>query len=279
MLDRANEFFISKREFFTLVTAIVAALAILFNNDAPQIAAVRSVMVESLAAVKGNMMWTSRLATSQQELTNLRIRATRLMLENSQLREAYLENHRLRRMLDYRQRVALDFQPARVIFKERESTPNAVIIDRGARDGLRLNMPVVTPDGLAGKIFKIDEHTSSVQLMLDHNFGVSARTQRSRVLGIVTWSATKGLELTGVSRNSDVIKGDLVVTSDYSALFPPGIRIGIVQKTSIEPTTLFMSIALDPAVDFSRLEEVFVVTTPDSVFKSELARNSSRGDQ
>jgi len=68
LLDRANEFFISKREFFTLVTAIVAALAILFNNDAPQIAAVRSVMVESLAAVKGNMMWTSRLATSQQEL-------------------------------------------------------------------------------------------------------------------------------------------------------------------------------------------------------------------
>jgi rod shape-determining protein MreC len=119
-------------------------------------------------------------------------------------------------------------------------------------------MPVVTPEGLVGKLYKVFPRMSIVQLMLDRNFSVSGRVQRSRGLGIVTWTELSGLELIAVPRNSDVQVGDVVVTSDSSALYPPGIRIGLVSHTT-EEASLFKSIHLQPDVDFSQLEEVFVI--------------------
>lgn len=277
MLEHPNEILISKREYFTLIAAILAALAILFNNNAPQIDAIRSILIDRYAFFQAKLSWFTRLSEREEELSDLRLRTTRLMLENSQLREAYLENHRLRTLLDYRERTPLRFVPSRVLFKEIGSTPNAVVIDLGKEDGMRLNLPVVTPEGLVGKIFKVNQKTSNVQLMLDHNFSVSARTQRSRVLGIVTGDAVRGLEMTGVSRNADVVMGDVIVTSDSSALFPPGVRIGVVDETSVDQSTLFMKITIDSGVEFSQLEEVFVVLTPEK-YRTGLSQTASRGE-
>ncbi len=64
-------------------------------------------------------------------------------------------------------------------------------------------------------------------------------------------------------RNSDVQIGDVIVTSDSSALFPPGLRIGLVKQTFEDKTSLFKTINLEPDVDFSRLEEVFVIISPE----------------
>lgn len=278
LLDRSNEYLISRREYFTLFAAVVAAIAILFNNNAPQIDALRGVALDRFAFFQEKMSWFARLSQSADEVTALRQRATQLMLENSQLREAYLENFRLRRMLDYRQREPLQFRAARVLSAERSRTPNTVVIDLGKQDNMRVNMPVVTPEGLAGKIYRVHDRTSLVQLMLDRNFSVSARAQGGRVLGIVSWSDTRGLEMTGVPRNAVLQTGDLVVTSDYSALYPPGLRIGKIQQPSFEKGEPFMRIPLEPAVQFNSLEEVFVIITPPERFKVYVAADSSRGE-
>lgn len=259
LLERPNEILVSSREYFVLFAAVIAALALLFNNDAPQLDAIRSFVIDRYAAVQARLAWTNRLDYSPEEIHALRQRATQLMLENSQLREALLENHRLRRMLDYRERVPLEFRSARVLSREKGNTATAVIIDLGSGEGVRENMPVVTPEGLAGKILKVNRHTSHVQLLLDRNFSVSARSQRSRVLGIVTASGETGLEMTGVPRNADIIANDVIVTSDSSALFPPGIRIGTVTTPKMEMTSLFMTLPMLPAANLARLEEVFVV--------------------
>jgi rod shape-determining protein MreC len=256
----ANLFFVSKREYFTLIAAIVVSLYCLFNNDKPQIEAVRAFLLDRFALLQTKTGWVRNLFELNRENEALRWRATQMMLENIQLREALLENHRLRQMLELRERLPLHFRASRVIAKERDRTPVAVTIDVGEEDGIRPNMAVVTPEGLVGKIYKANRHTSIVQLMLDRNFSASARVQRSRVLGIVTWTESRGLELTAVPGHSDVKIGDAVVVSDSSALFPPGLRIGVVTETAEEKTTLFMRIRLEPDVDFSRLEEVFVTS-------------------
>jgi rod shape-determining protein MreC len=258
LLEHPNDFLVSSREYFVLFAAVIAALALLFNNDAPQLDAIRSFAIDRYAAVQSKLAWTNRLERSPEEVNALRRRATGLMLENSQLREALLENHRLRGMLDYRERVPLVFRTARVLSREKGNTPTGVIIDRGSDAGVRENMPVVTPEGLAGKILKVNRRTSHVQLLQDRDFSVSARSQRSRVLGIVTAIGDLGLEMTGVPRNADVIAGDVIVTSDSSALFPPGIRIGTVTEPKMEQTSLFMTVPLHPAVNLARLE-VFIV--------------------
>ncbi|MDZ7291238.1 MAG: rod shape-determining protein MreC [candidate division KSB1 bacterium] len=268
LLERPNLFFISKREYFTLIAAILASLYCLFNNDKPQIDAMRALFLDYYAILQEKFSWARKLAELQRENTELRRKATQMMLENTQLREAVLENHRLRQMLNFRERTSWNFRTGRVITKQRDETPVSVTIDIGSDNALRPNMPVVTPEGLVGKLYKVYHHTSIVQLMLDRNFSVSARVQRSRVLGIVTWSERSGLELTAVPRTSDVQIGDAVVTSDSSALFPPGLRIGLVSGTYEDKTSLFKTITLQPDVDFSRLEEVYVIISPKTVLSN-----------
>ena len=268
MSERPNEFLVSSREYFVLFAAVIAALVLLFNNDARQLEAVRSFVIDRYAAVQSQLLRTNRRDYSPEEIEALRQRTTQLLLENSQLREALLENHRLRRMLDYRERAPLEFRAARILSREKGNASTAVIVDLGSDHGVRENMPVVTPEGLAGKVLKVNRRTSHVQLMLDRNFSVSARSQRSRVLGIVTASGELGVEMAGVPRNADVVAGDVIVTSDSSALFPPGIRIGTVVRPKMEMTSLFMIVPVSPAVNFARMEEVFIV----------MARKSNAGE-
>jgi len=277
LLERPNEFLVATREYFVLFAAVIAALALLFNNDAPQLDAIRSFVIDRYAAVQARLLWNHRRDFSPEEIHALRKRATQLMLENSQLREALLENLRLRRMLDYRERTPLTFHTARILSREKGNTATAVIIDLGAEDGVQVNMPVVTPEGLAGKVLKVNRRTSHVQLLLDRDFSVSARSQRSRVLGIITADGELGLEMTGVPRNADVIAGDVIVTSDSSALFPPGIRIGTVTHPTMEMASLFMTVPMAPAVNLARLEEVFVVMARKAG-AGEAERYSSSGE-
>jgi len=264
LLERPNLFFVSKREYFTLIAAILVSLYVLFNNDKSQIDAVRTFFLGAYAGLQKKFSWARQFAEWQRDNTALRRRATQMMLENSQLREALLENYRLRQMLDYRERAPWSFAAGRIITKERDQTPVSVTIDLGRAEGLRPYMPVVTPDGLAGKLFKVFERRSIVQLLVDRNFSVSARIQGTRVYGIVNWTEENGLEFTSVPLTAVVNMGETVVTSDSSALFPEGLRIGLVEKVSEDKTSLFKTIVLKPAVEFYRLEEVFVLTSPVS---------------
>ena len=73
------------------------------------------------------------------------------------------------------------------------------------------------------------------------------------------------MSLKNVAKTLDVAVGDVVITSEYSNLFPAGIKIGVVSKTSQERGALFQNIEITPSVDLARLEQVFIIThTPDS---------------
>lgn len=259
LLDKPNEFIVSRREYFTLIIAIIVSLIFIFNSNQPQIDAVRSWFIKRFAVVQQKISWYRSLTTVEKDAAALRARATQLMLENSALREALLENHRLRKLLAFRERSPYAVVSARVIAKLENPINRVVEIDAGSLQGVRQNMAVVTPAGLAGRILEAREGTSTIQLLNNHNFKASARVQRSRVFGIVEYQESEGLRLTSVAKNSDVKRGDLIVTSEMSSIFPQGIRIGIVEDIKAENTSLFMDVMLSPNVDLSQLEEVFVV--------------------
>lgn len=259
LLEKPNEFFVSRREYFTLIAAIIVSLTFIFNSGQPQIEAVRSWFVQQLSYLQQKISWYRGLPTMTKDAATSRWRATELMLENSQLREALLENHRLRRLLTFAERASLRLLPARVIAKQEHPFQRAIELNVGSRQGVARNMAVVTPAGLAGKISSVRASTSTIQLLEDHNFKVSARVQRSREFGIVEYQEREGLQLSSVAKNSDVKPGDVVVTSEVSSLFPPGLRIGIVSSIKTDNPSLFMDIAITPEVDVSQLEEVFIV--------------------
>jgi rod shape-determining protein MreC len=259
LLDKPNEFIVSRREYFTLIIAIVVSLIFIFNSNQPQIDAVRSWFINKFALVQTKLSWYRSLTTVEQEAASLRVRATELMLENSALREALLENHRLRRLLAFKERSPYPVVSARVIAKLENAANRVVEIDAGSSKGVKRNMAMVTPAGLAGRILETRAQTSTVQLLNNHNFKASARVQRSREFGIVEYQEQEGLVLTSVAKNSDIKPGDVVVTSEMSSIFPEGIRIGIVKEIKVDNASLFLDVSLEPDVNLSQLEEVFVV--------------------
>jgi rod shape-determining protein MreC len=190
--------------------------------------------------------------------------AAKLAVENSRLREARLENIRLRLLLEFEQESLFGLYPAKVIGWDADRTVNSILINMGEGDGVREGMPVLTPDGLVGKVYQVMPAMSIVQLLLDRNCRVSAIVQRTRALGIVEWERGYQCFLRKIPARSDVKEGDVVVTSGMGGVFPRGLVIGTVSSVGGEKWELFKNIVVKPGVDFTNVEEVFVLIHEES---------------
>lgn len=186
-------------------------------------------------------------------------RVMRLTLENAQLEENKLENERLRKMLEFKSRSSFRLVPAKVISSEPGRLPEVLLINLGEEDNLKKGMPVVNIDGLVGKVSEVLVGTSRVQLLFHPQCKVAAIDQRSRVQGIVKSKGGVELDLEHVPVEEDVKLGDEIFTSGLGGVFPSGIKIGKVIKVSQENDSVVKTIKLEPAVDFFKLEELFII--------------------
>jgi rod shape-determining protein MreC len=118
----------------------------------------------------------------------------------------------------------------------------------------------VNHEGLIGKIIEVNRDVSYVQAVEDPDFRVSALIQRSRTLGILNWDPIGGVTLSDVPHHADAQVEDLVVTSGLGEIFPKGLLVGRVSAVSDREGLLFQTVRVETFVDFSRIEEVFVIT-------------------
>lgn len=258
-MPRLGEWLIGRKEHLVLLAAFLCSLSLLFANENAQIRGIRAWTLDGFGFLLTKLSVLKSLNAIYEKNERLRLENAELMIENSRLYEALLENQRLRDLLGFKSQSKLNLVPAKVIGKENNGLINSIILDAGGVDDLQKDMAVVTAQGLVGKIFNVGTHQSISQLLLDRNFRVSAMIQRSRVMGIIRWSEGNQVFLAEVPKRSDVRVGDVVVTSGFSTIFPGGLEIGHVTKTTEEAQNMFMNILVKPAVDFSKLEEVFVV--------------------
>lgn len=256
---KANLLAVSRREYFALIICITVTLAIIFTNDTSQVSSLRAAVVDGGAAFLETVSWFRSMAEMREDVSRLRQRTTGLLLENSQLREAWLENQRLRALLNFKQRSDFEFVSARVIAKNPDKAVRSVTLDVGSADGVFKDMAVLAPTGVAGKILRTGQHSSTAQLLMDHNFRVACKVQRSRVDGILAYESGDYCLLTQVPKTSDVRRGDVIITSGYSKIFPQGLRVGVVDSTNANVLSLFMYLEVKPDVNFFRLEEVVVI--------------------
>jgi rod shape-determining protein MreC len=250
-----------------LVFALLAAVSILLiaHGSSPQVRVLRSLAVTSAGVVQEILdIFPNHIALQRE---NQALRALNLSLQDevSRLREARLENIRLRRLLGLRGRETYPVVAARVIGRTLLLLNNTVTLDVGERDGIRATMPIITERGLAGSVVTTSSRYAVGRILLNRDMRVSARIQRSRIDGIIRWNGGSRLSLENVAKTLDVRLGDVVVTSEYSSLFPAGIRIGTVARRVERPGSLFQTVDVEPSVRFSTLEEVFVLAVvPDS---------------
>jgi rod shape-determining protein MreC len=137
----------------------------------------------------------------------------------------------------------------------------SVTVNQGSADGVKIDNPVVSGDGLVGHVISVAPHACEVQLIIDPDSAVAGRLASSGETGLVVGQQSRPLTMDLVNSDAKVVINDQVVTSGYqSGLYPPEIPIGQVSHVFSRRGSLTTTIELTPAVDFSALEYVLVVT-------------------
>jgi rod shape-determining protein MreC len=194
-----------------------------------------------------------------------RLAVTELLLQQRTHRAR--EAERLRELLQLRAVLPLEVLVAEVIARDGVPWFRTVTIDKGSQQGVALNAPVISPNGVVGRVIRLGPDAAVVQLLLDQESGVGVRIERSRVTGVVAGQVDSAGQLTGdlqmkyVPMLADVVEGDLVITSGLDRIHPAGLVVGRVRQVTLG-TGLFKEILVAPSARFDKLEEVLVVRTP-----------------
>lgn len=206
--------------------------------------------------------------TAPADVTSLRQRNAELEAEIAQLQVQVIELQQqvaeaevLSTLVDYaRTRSENRYLAAAVIGRDPNPFMQYVIINRGSDDGLRRGMPVVTQQGLVGQIAGVTAGGARVQLITDPGSSVNVLLQRSDTEAILQGQVTGEVTLDMIPQDAGVQPGDLIVTSGLGGQYPPNLVIGQVSTVRARDYDLFQSAAVQPAVNFSELEIVLVIT-------------------
>lgn len=171
------------------------------------------------------------------------------------------ENERLSRTLNFKQnnQYSYNLLPARIIGRSPTNWFSILEINKGSRAGVKNDMPVIYQTGLVGRVIEVTAFSAKVLLIIDAGSAVAAADARSRDLGVIEGTNANRLIMKYVSSGGDVQHGDQIVTSNISTFFQPGLPLGTVLSATKGEHDLFYQIEIKPAVDFSKIEEVFVV--------------------
>lgn len=196
---------------------------------------------------------TQRNAELEAELAHLR---TQIIELQQQLGEYRI----LSALLDFaRAYPEYQYVGASVIGRDPSPFFKYIHINRGSDDGLRRGMPVVTQQGLVGRISQVTANAALVQLITDPSVTVNVRLEPSRAEAILSGSITGDISLDMIPQEIDVEAGDLVLTSGLGGNYPPNILIGQLTGVRSQDYDLFQSASMQPVVDFSDLEIVLVI--------------------
>jgi rod shape-determining protein MreC len=232
----------------------------LLSITAPLEKAVGVVVVGSLEAWHGYLA----LRGSHQRAAGLLKENQGLRLRVQELEHEAGENDRLRRLLAMAEAApARSYTGARVVGVRAEpSGLQLLTLDKGSDDGISTGMPVITADGVLGRVHSAGGGSADVLLAIDRNSSIAVRVERTRARANVRGLGQPGLaRLDHAVRSEDVIEGDQLVTSGTDAVFPAGLPVGRVTRLQRAAHGLFLEGSVIPSVDPTRAEEVLVITS------------------
>ena len=186
----------------------------------------------------------------------------RLQTQLSRFAELQNENQRLTRLLELKTKQQLDLLAAKVLSHDITAHRSSIIVNRGARQGVKNYMAAVSSQGVVGYVVQVHTHSSRVLLLTDRYAVVDAMLQRTRSRGLVRSLDTQPLptpfvQLKYLHKNDPVREGDLVITSGRDGHFPKGLPIGHVVETNKSSTYQF--VRLKTAANLLAVEELFIV--------------------
>jgi rod shape-determining protein MreC len=261
-MQKVYEFLGEKRSYLVLAVAVATSLGMMAISPSEKLGLSRGVALGFLEAGHWLFSWPMDISGLRYENQVLREQNLRISMELLKLREARLENARLRELLNFKNRELGPYLAAKVIARDPDRITNTILINIGKASGVEERMTVLTADGLVGRVLESHQGTAVVQMLLDRNCRVSAIVQREeRTQGIVTCEdGTFFLKHMGIRSSVEV--GNRVISSGMGGIFPKGLLVGEVIRVGQEQQGLFREVVLKPSVNFLNLEEVFVLKRP-----------------
>jgi rod shape-determining protein MreC len=203
------------------------------------------------------------LIGARDENRRLKEKVSRLSVLNRSYEEALLENERLRGLVSMSESISEDADfnliGARVSARTPDYLSNILFVDRGSRHGVGVNSPVISADGIVGRVILVTEFHSQVQLITNPDASIGAMIGESRTPGVLTGTGDELLTMNYIRNHQQVKVGEVVLSSGLDGVFPKGIVIGEV-VVSERGNDIFREIKVKPAIDLIRLEEVAILS-------------------
>jgi rod shape-determining protein MreC len=229
------------------------------------------IIVAVTSPIQSFVSWTLEGATSiyqnylylwhtRQDNLSLLDENRKLLNTIASLRETQHENLRLRKLLHFQEKFSIKSVVARVIAKDVTTEFRAIRINRGESSGIQKNMPVVTSEGVVGRVLRTRAESADVVTILDLLSAVDAIDERSRARGIVEGQTDENCQLRFTVRTDDIQPGDIMIASGLEGTFPKGVPVGMVSRVNKKAFGISQDVEVKPSVDFSKLEEVLVIT-------------------
>jgi len=190
----------------------------------------------------------------------------RLQLENNELRKKVLESYYIDksdtiRNTDTTFKQKFTYIPGSVIQNSTDLTNNYIIIDKGSRHGIAKNMGVICPQGIVGIVVNVSDNFCIAMSVLNSKFKVTPKLKGNTSIGRLVWKGNSPFHayIEGINRFNIVKKGDIVVTSPYSSLFPENVMIGKVVDVKNAPGGTFLNVKLKLSTNFTNIRSVYII--------------------
>jgi rod shape-determining protein MreC len=200
------------------------------------------------------------IASLRQRNTELEGEVSELQAQVIQLQQQVGETDILAALVDFsRARPENTYRAAAVIGRDPSPFLHYVIINRGSNDGILRGMPVVTDQGLIGRVDAVISDAARIQLITDPASSVNVRLQNAETEASLVGSVAGDVTLDLIPQDINVQPGDLVLTSGLGGGYPPDLIIGQVINVRSRDFDLFQQATVQPVVDFNRLEIVLII--------------------
>ncbi|MEI0486318.1 rod shape-determining protein MreC [Brachyspira intermedia] len=203
--------------------------------------------------------------TLQSQVQVLRDRIAELSGAALEYEQLSAENERLRALLNEAPTDEYPLEYAEIVSKDPQNFYTTIVINKGSAHGIVVGMPVISYQngykGLVGKVVEVRRYNSRILSLVDQRSQISVMLESSRTTGIMVGQSPKSTQthLQYIDLQMDVEEGERVVTSGMGGVFPKGILVGTIFKVEKKNYGLFHDLYVEPAVNFSTLENVYVI--------------------
>ena len=197
----------------------------------------------------------------EEENVKLKTEVAELQKKLSKAQAAAIENEQLKIMLGIKEQNSdFDLVNVSVVGRDQNSLYGTFTIDKGSLSGITPNCPVITENGLVGKVIEVSLTTCRVQTLISPEFGVAAYVPRTLEVGPAVGEEGNMVALSYLSHATAVMPGDIVLSSGSAGVFPAGLNVGVVTELKAESNGITTRAVINPSEDVLTIKNCFVIT-------------------